>query len=109
MTKARSIIAAASIMAALAFACMLAAQEPSFKVDVQLVRLLVTVKNPAVDLVASLESLDFELFDSGVKQNITVFEHQTTQPLSVTLLMDTSGSTAKDLKFETVSLAKFLN
>ena len=44
-----------------------------------------------------------------VPQEITVFEHQTTQPLSVTLLIDTSGSTAKDLKYETVSLTRFLN
>ena len=107
--KARSIIWAAALAAALGFAYVVVAQEPSFKVDVQLVRLLVTVKNPAGDLVGSLESRDFDLFDSGVKQNITVFEHQTAQPLSVTLLIDTSGSTAKDLKYETVSLAKFLN
>jgi len=107
MSKPRSIIAAAAILAALA--CILAAQEPSFKLDVQLVRLLVTVKNPAGDLVGSLESRDFELFDSGVKQNISVFEHQTNQPLSVTLLIDTSGSMDKDLKVATGSLAKFLN
>ena len=109
MSKRKSIIAAAAILAALAYTSILVAQEPSFKVDVQLVRLLVTVKNPAGDLVGSLESRDFELFDSGVKQNISVFEHQTNQPLSVTLLIDTSGSMAKDLKVATVSLAKFLN
>jgi Ca-activated chloride channel family protein len=49
------------------------------------------------------------LFDSGLKQDISVFEHQTSQPLSVTLLIDTSGSMAKDLKVATGSLAKFLN
>jgi Ca-activated chloride channel homolog len=109
MSTGKSIIAAAAILTALGFACIVAAQESSFKIDVQLVRLLVTVKNPDGDLVGSLESRDFELFDSGIKQNISVFEHQTTQPLSVTLLIDTSGSMAKDLKFATVSLAKFLN
>ena len=71
MRTRKSIIATAAILAALAFACILAAQEASFKLDVQLVRLLVTVKNPAGDLVGSLESRDFELFDSGVKQNIS--------------------------------------
>jgi len=105
----RYIISAALLLPALAFACILAAQEASFKLDVQLVRLLVTVKNPAGDLVGSLESRDFELFDGGVKQNISVFEHQTNQPLSVTLLIDTSGSMDKDLKVATGSLAKFLN
>lgn len=109
MKPRRYIISATLLSAAVAFACMLAAQEPSFKVDVQLVRLLVTVKNPDGDLIGSLESRDFELFDSGVKQDISVFEHQTNQPLSVTLLIDTSGSMDKDLKVATGSLAKFLN
>jgi len=109
MKPARYIIVATLLLAALVFTCIVAAQEPSFKVDVQLVRLLVTVKNPDGDLVGSLASRDFELFDSGVKQDITVFEHQTNQPLSVTLLIDTSGSMDKDLKVATGSLAKFLN
>jgi Ca-activated chloride channel family protein len=98
------------VLAALALACAaLAQQEPNFKIDVQLVRLLVTVKNAEGDLVGALEARDFKLLDNGVAQEIAVFEHQTTQPLSVTLLIDTSGSTAKDLKYETGSLAKFLN
>jgi Ca-activated chloride channel family protein len=95
-------------LAALA-SLVVTAQEPSFKVDVQLVRLLVTVTNTNGDLIGSLEARDFALFDKDVPQEISVFEHQTTQPLSVTLLIDTSGSTAKDLRYETVSLAKFLN
>ncbi len=109
MRSRHTVIWATLLLAVLASACIIVAQESSFKIDVQLVRLLVTVKNPDGDLVGSLESRDFELFDSGVKQDIAVFEHQTNQPLSVTLLIDTSGSTAKDLKFETVSLTKFLN
>ena len=112
MSKAgssRSIIWAAAIAATLGFAYIVAAQESSFKIDVQLVRLLVSVKNPDGELIGSLESRDFELFDSGIKQDISVFEHQTNQPLSVTLMIDTSGSMAKDLKVATLSLAKFLN
>ena len=41
-------------------------------------------------------------------QETAVFARQTDQPLSVALLVDTSGSTAKDLKFETESAARFL-
>lgn len=84
------------------------AQEPVFKVDVRLVRLLVTVKNAAGDLVGALEAHDFSVTDSGVKQDIAVFEHQTTQPLSIALLIDISASTAKDLRYEIVSVTKFL-
>jgi Ca-activated chloride channel homolog len=96
------------VAALLALVCSgLLAQDANFKIDVQLVRLLVTVKNPAGDLIGTLDKPDFAVFDKDVPQEITVFEHQTTQPL--TLLIDTSGSTAKDLKYETVSLTKFLN
>ena len=37
-----------------------------------------------------------------------MFEHHTALPLSVSLLIDTSGSTSKDLRYETTSLEKFL-
>src|SRR6202034_779946 len=39
---------------------------------------------------------------------ISIFERQTDQPLSVAVLIDNSGSTAKDLKYETESVTRFL-
>src|SRR5947209_7631141 len=87
----------------------LSAQQPTFKVDVPLVRLLVTVKNAAGDLVGSLNRADFTVQDEGVPQDIAVFDRQTAQALSVTLLVDTSASTGKDLKYEITSITKFLN
>ena len=51
-------------------------------------------------MVGTLGKDDFEIYDNGVQQEIAVFEHQTEQPLSVALLVDTSGSTAKELKYE---------
>ena len=82
--------------------------QTTFKVDVKLVRLLVTVKDGKGELVGSLERPDFTVYDSGVKQEVAVFEHQTAWPLSVALLVDTSGSTAKDLRYETASIERFL-
>ena len=79
-----------------------------FRSETKLVRLLVTVKDPAGTIVGDLQKSDFKVFDNGVEQQVAVFEHHTAQPLSVSLLVDTSGSTAKDLKFETDSSAKFL-
>ena len=79
-----------------------------FKVEVKLVRLLVSVKDARGELVGSLEKPDFSVYDSGVKQDIAVFEHHTELPLSVSLLIDTSGSTASNLRYETTSLEKFL-
>lgn len=84
-------------------------QESSvFKVDVKLVRLLATVKQADGQLVGGLNKEDFAIEDSGVKQEIALFERQTEQPLSITLLVDTSASTAKDLKYEEQSAIRFL-
>lgn len=84
------------------------AQEPVFRADVRLVRVLVTVRNPQGQLVGALNRDDFSVFDNGLRQEVAVFERQTAQPLSVTLLVDTSLSTAKDLRYETDSVSRFL-
>ncbi len=94
-----------ALSATLALAAALCAQ---IKVNVRLVRVLATVKNPAGELVGALNKDDFEVLDNGVKQQIAVFERQTDQPLSVALMVDASGSTAKDLKFEIDSVVRFL-
>ena len=98
----------------LSFACGLLAQclmaqdePPTIHVNVQLVRVLATVKDSAGALVGALEKDDFEVRDNGAPQPIAVFERQTDQPLSVAVLIDNSGSTAKDLKYETDSVTRF--
>src|SRR6185312_13658790 len=93
-------LAAAAVMAAAALA--------QFRMDVRLVHVIATVKTRSGQLVGGLEKEEFSVFDNGVPQEIRVFERQTDQPLSVALMIDTSGSTAKDLKFETDSAAKFV-
>ena len=61
-----------------------------FRSDVQLVRILATVKDQSGALVGSLEKNDFAVRDNGVLQQISVFERQTDQPLSVAVLIDNS-------------------
>jgi len=95
----------AAILAAVAVD---AQKPPSFTVDVQLVRLLVNVKNPSGDLVGSLDKDEFTIFDCNVAQKIDVFERYTTKPLSVAVLVDTSGSTKKDWPVEVKAIGKFL-
>ncbi len=82
--------------------------DPVFRADVRLVRLLVNVRDPSGQLVGGLETADFTIQDSGVPQKISVFERQTALPLSIALMIDTSGSTAKDLKFEVESARRFV-
>jgi Ca-activated chloride channel homolog len=84
------------------------AQQPTFRVDVNLVRVLATVKDSSGGLVGSLEKSDFKILDNGAPQQIALFERHTEQPLLVSLLIDNSGSTAKDLKYELESVNRFL-
>jgi Ca-activated chloride channel homolog len=82
--------------------------DPVFRSDVRLVRLLTTVKNAQGQTIGGLQKDDFTVVDSGVPQEIAAFERYTAQPLSVALLVDTSGSTAKELKGEIAAASKFL-
>jgi Ca-activated chloride channel family protein len=82
-------------------------QDPVFRSDVNLVRLIVTVKDAAGGLVTNADRDDFAVFDNGVKQTVSVFERHTEQPLSVSLLIDTSGSAGIELRHEVDSLLHF--
>src|SRR5579872_3334448 len=82
--------------------------ESVIRVDVNLVRILATVKDPAGQLIGTLNKEDFTISDNGAAQQVAVFEHHTDQPRSIALLLDTSGSTAKELKYETDSVVRFL-
>jgi Ca-activated chloride channel family protein len=54
-----------------------------------------------------LDRSNFRVFDNGVEQQLAVFEQHTSQPLSVALLIDNSGSTAAKLKEELRSVSHF--
>lgn len=97
------------LASAVGVAGLLVAQEATFKTDVRLVQVIATVRNHAGELVGNLQKEDFLISDNGALQEVTSFGRQTDLPLSVALLVDTSGSTAKDLGYETASAAKFLN
>ena len=99
-----------TLLAAVLVAGALSAQEGTvFRTNVNLVRVVATVKTAAGKVIGSLGKEDFEIYDNGVKQQIAVFEHQTEQKLSVVLLVDTSGSTAKELKYESDSSSRFFH
>jgi Ca-activated chloride channel family protein len=100
--------AAAATIAGCALSALVLAQDQVIRVNVNLVHVIATVRNRNGELVGSLPKEDFSVYDNGVRQEIKVFDQQSNQPLSVALLVDTSGSTAKDLKFETDSAAKFV-
>ena len=96
--------------AILVLAACLVAQETEYKIrtDVRLVRLLTTVKDPAGNLVGDLKKTDFRIFDNNIPQEVSIFERTTAQPLSVSLLVDTSSSTGTHLKNEIDSVQTFI-
>jgi Ca-activated chloride channel family protein len=104
----RAPVLSACLLGAGVIAIALAQDEPTIHVDVRLVRILATVKDGAGSLVGSLTKDDFEVRDNGAPQQVAIFERQTDQPLSVGVLIDTSGSTAKDLKYEVDSVMRFV-
>jgi Ca-activated chloride channel family protein len=82
--------------------------ETTFSVDVSLVNVLVTVKDAQGAPIGGLEKEDFTILDGGVLRPITVFERRTDRPLSVTLMIDASLSTAVELNEERISARRFV-
>jgi Ca-activated chloride channel family protein len=91
------------------FGASAAAQDPqtTFKVDVKLVNVFVTVQDQTGSPVAGLQKNNFEVFEDGFPQKISVFDRESELPLSIVLAVDTSLSTKKDLKLELESARQF--
>jgi Ca-activated chloride channel family protein len=66
-------------------------QAPSFRAGVELVSLNVTVIDPSNRYVTDLEQPDFQVYEDGVKQDVTLF-NRTNLPIALSLLLDTSAS-----------------
>ena len=86
MRLPRSLIALAVSVMLLAPA--LAAQ---FRSGTLTVPLYVTVTDQDKRLVANLEREDFEVYDNGQRQTLTLFDNKTT-PITAAVMLDTSGS-----------------
>jgi Ca-activated chloride channel family protein len=83
-------------------------ENPTYKVDVKLVSVFVTVNDASGAPVTDLQKSDFELSEDGVKQKIAVFEQQSELPLSIVMELDTSGSVRKDFPLEVESARHFI-
>jgi Ca-activated chloride channel family protein len=66
-------------------------QGPTFKIGTQVVSLFVTVADAQKRLVPDLTKYDFEIFDNEKPQPITYFDNSI-HPISVVVMLDTSGS-----------------
>lgn len=68
-----------------------APQAPSFRAGVDIVSLNVTVTDQAQKYVVDLSQGDFQVFEDGVMQDVTLF-NRTNLPIALSLLVDTSAS-----------------
>ena len=101
--------AAAAAVLASSFAALSAQEEPpTFRVDVSLVNVLVTVKDAHGKPLGDFEKEDFTILDGGVPRPIMVFERRTDRPLSVALMIDASLSTAVEIAQERISARTFI-
>jgi Ca-activated chloride channel homolog len=67
------------------------AGQPSFRSAVDVVSMSVTVIDSSNRYITDLTEKDFEIFEDGVKQDLTLF-NRTNLPIALSLLIDTSSS-----------------
>lgn len=87
-----------------------ATQEPQqpIRVQVQLVNLFVTARDKKKRLIPDLTRDEFRISEDGQEQKIAFFARETSLPITLGLLIDTSGSEARMLPVEQDAASRFL-
>ena len=100
-------VATAGLLLVLCLVSVAQEPDPTFKVDVKLVNVFVTVTDDHGGPIAILKKDNFQLREDGQEQKIAVFDKESALPLSIVLAIDTSLSTRKDLPLELASARRF--
>jgi VWFA-related protein len=87
-----SILLVAAMLLAPGVPVMLAQDDTTIKVEVQLVNILFNVRDKRGGLVGSLNKDDFTIFEDGKQQEVKYFNRETDLPLTIGLLIDVSAS-----------------
>lgn len=82
---------------------------PVFSTDVKVVNVLATVRNRTGALAGNLSQEDFQLAEEGRPQTIRYFTRESNLPLTLGLLVDTSGSQRRVLDAERGASLRFLD
>jgi VWFA-related protein len=77
-----------------------AQENPAYNVNVYAVTMAVTVQDKKGRYVNNLEEKDFIVYENNEKKQITYFQHDEHAPLSLTVLLDVSGSMGLENKLE---------
>jgi len=89
-------------------AATLVAQQPTFRTgQVTTVSIFTTVTDESNRLVPDLTREDFEVFDNDKLQELTVFDNDI-RPISVVVMLDTSGSMTASIKLLKEAAEQFL-
>jgi VWFA-related protein len=83
-------------------------QGPPIRVQVNLVNLFATVRDKHKAIVTDLKQEDFKITEDGVEQKISFFQKESDLPVTLGLLIDTSGSEGATLPAEQNAAERFL-
>jgi VWFA-related protein len=95
-------------VASLAGGLALAAPPGQIRVEVNLVNLFATVRDKHKAIVTGLTKDDFQVYEDGQQQEITYFSAESNLPITLGILMDTSGSEYYMLSAEKDAASRFL-
>jgi VWFA-related protein len=84
-------------------------QGPTIKTEVNLVNLFVTVRDKKKHVITNLKKEDFRIFENEQEQKVAFFSAETTLPITLGLLIDTSGSEQNRLPAEQEAASRFLH
>ena len=93
---------------ALAAGLLWAAPPAQIRVQVSLVNLFATVRDKHKGIVTGLTKDDFQIFEDGQPQEISNFSADSNLPITLGLLIDTSGSETYMLPSEKEAASRFL-
>ena len=103
----RDLLQGAAALCAVRFAR--AQDQPVFSTEVKVVNVLATVRNKTGALVGNLSQDDFSLSEDGRPQTIRYFARESDLPLTLGLMVDTSGSQRRVLDAERGASLRFLD
>lgn len=84
-------------------------QAPTIKAEVSLVNIFATVRDKQKHIVPNLKQEDFRIFENDQEQKIAFFSAEKTLPITLGLLIDTSGSEQNRLPAEQEAASRFLS
>lgn len=84
-------------------------QQTPIRVEVEAVNVLVSVTDKKNQFITDLPKNRFRIYEDGQEQVITNFRHETSLPLRIGLLIDTSSSVRLKLEFEKRAATRFVH